>query len=138
MHMKGNPKNMQKSPKYNNLIDELLNFFETKLKFATKIGLKDNQIIIDPGIGFGKSYKDNYKIINNVKRFKEFGYPVMIGLSRKSFLSIDKDQPIDRLTASITSTVIACQNGVDIIRAHDVYEMKKMLTIMSRIQIYKN
>lgn len=138
MHMKGTPENMQKSPIYNNLIDELLSFFDIKLKFAKKIGLNDSQIIIDPGIGFGKSYKDNYIIINNIKRFKEFGYPVMLGVSRKSFLSINDDKPIDRLTASLVSTVVACQNGVDIIRTHDVDEMKKMLTTISRINIYKS
>ena len=88
MHMKGNPTTMQNNPNYKNIIDEILYYFERQIKLAIKIGLEKSQIILDPGIGFGKRLLDNDIIINNIDKFKQFELPVMIGISRKSFFKM--------------------------------------------------
>ena len=133
MHMLGNPLTMQNEPYYENIMDELMHYFESRIELAKNIGLKDSQIIIDPGIGFGKRIIDNDSIINNLSKLKQLGYPVLIGISRKSFLSIDDDSAADRLPASLGATAIAVKNGADIIRVHDVVENFRMLTVISRI-----
>lgn len=133
MHMKGNPSIMQNRPFYDDVIDELLLFFERKLELANRIGVKDNKIILDPGIGFGKNIIDNDTIINRINDLKELGFPILIGLSRKSFLSIDEDEAEDRLPATLGVTALAAQNGADIIRTHDVEDTYRMLTVISRI-----
>ena len=138
MHMKGNPSIMQNKPFYDDVMDELLLFFEKKIELAKHIGLQDNQIIIDPGIGFGKEITDNDIIINRIKDLKKLGFPILIGLSRKSFLSINEDDPKDRLPATIGATVLALQNGADIIRVHDVEETYSMLSVVNRILQNKN
>ena len=96
--------------------------------------LSDQQIIIDPGIGFGKTKEDNYSIIANIERFKELGFPVLIGLSRKSFLSIDNDKPKDRKMASLEIQAIALYNGADRIRTHDVNDTYHSLRIIDRFK----
>ena len=138
MHMKGQPSNMQYHPFYDDIIEELLNYFEMKLKLAKEIGLDDEQIILDPGIGFGKRINDNDVILNRISDLKQFGYPILIGLSRKSFLCIDDDSAEDRLPATLGATTIAINNGADIIRVHDVDETYKMIAVISRILQYRN
>ena len=133
MHMKGNPATMQYRPFYDDVMDELLIFFENKIELAKRIGLKDSQIILDPGIGFGKNIMDNDTIINRINQLKKLGFPILIGLSRKSFLSIDEDVAEDRLPATLGVTALAVQNGADIIRTHDVKDTYKMLSVISRI-----
>ena len=123
MHMQGTPKTMQVQPQYENLIDDILCFFENKIKIMKdEFNLSDNQIIIDPGIGFGKTKEDNYFIIDNISSFKQFGFPVLIGLSRKSFLAKGNDMPKDRKVASLAMQLIAVSNGADCIRTHDIQE----------------
>jgi dihydropteroate synthase len=133
MHMKENPATMQNSPYYDNIVDELLSYFEYRIKFALDIGLDDSQIIIDPGIGFGKRVIDNDIIIKSIDKFKIFGLPVLIGVSRKSFLCVDDDSAENRLPASLGVTSLAVQNGADIIRTHDVEETYRMLSVTRRI-----
>ena len=133
MHMKGNPAIMQNRPFYDDVMDELLLFFENKLKLAKEIGVNDNQIILDPGIGFGKNIMDNDTIVNRINQLKILGFPILIGLSRKSFLSIDEDGAEDRLPATLGVTALAVQNGADIIRTHDVKDTYRMLSVISRI-----
>ena len=133
MHMKGNPAIMQNRPFYDDVMDELLRFFENKLELAKKFGVNDNQIILDPGIGFGKNIMDNDTIINSIHQLKKLGFPILIGLSRKSFLSIDEDGAEDRLPATLGVTALAVQNGANIIRAHDVKDTYTMLSVISRI-----
>ena len=135
--MQGKPLNMQYNPKYNNVIDDLLLFFDKKINFGLKIGLKKNQIIIDPGIGFGKNKTDNDLIINKLQEFKNLGFPVLVGLSRKSFLSFNEDLPKDRLETSLSVMSLAVNNGADIVRVHDVFSSYRVLNIIDRIK-YKN
>tara|TARA_Y100001970_G_C14116733_1_gene793999 strand:+ start:139 stop:933 length:795 start_codon:yes stop_codon:yes gene_type:complete len=130
MHMKGKPINMQENTKYNSIIDDILYFFDERIKKAHKYGISDNNIIIDPGIGFGKSFNDNFKIIKNINKFKCLGYRVLIGLSRKSFLTYEKDSPNDRLSATISMNTLSLLNGVDIIRVHDVLDNIKMMNVL--------
>jgi len=138
MHMKGIPANMQDSPYYKNVIDEILTFFNYKLKIAKNLGISDENIILDPGIGFGKRIEDNDKILLNIDQIKQLGYPVLLGLSRKSFLSIDEDSPEYRLPATMGATVIAIQQGVDVLRVHDVEETYKLISIINRISSHKS
>ena len=133
MHMRGNPKNMQNNPKYNDVIDDLLSFFENRIEFCLKHGISRKQIIIDPGIGFGKTVVDNDKIIRCLSRFKMFDIPILIGLSRKSFLSIDNDKPISRLESSLSVASIAINNGADIIRVHDIEKSISVFSIIDRL-----
>ena len=134
MHMKGDPSTMQYKPFYDNIIDDLLYYFEYKIKSAKAIGIEENKIILDPGIGFGKRVIDNDIIINNINKLKTFGLPVLIGVSRKSFLSIADDSSEDRLPASLGATIISVQNGADIIRTHDIEDTYRMLSVACRIQ----
>jgi len=123
MHMQGNPKTMQLEPKYDNVIDDIINFFENKIDIMkNEFQLKDEQIIVDPGIGFGKAKKDNYLILDNINKFKSLGFPVLIGISRKSFLAVGDDKPEDRKLASLAAQSIAISNGADCIRTHDIEE----------------
>jgi len=134
MHMKGTPKNMQNKPTYKNLIDELMFFFDSKINYALKIGLTLDKIIIDPGIGFCKTKNDNFKIIKNLNQFKSLKVPIMIGVSRKSFLQSNDDIPLDRLEASLSVLSLAVFNGADIVRVHDVYKTHKVLNVIDRIK----
>ena len=128
MHMQGKPKTMQLEPKYDNVIDDIMIFFENKIDLMkNEFQLKDEQIIIDPGIGFGKTKEDNYLILDNVAKFKSLGFPVLIGLSRKSFLAVGDDKPEDRKSASLAAQSVAISNGADCIRTHDIEETYKSL-----------
>ncbi len=140
MHMLGNPKIMQKKPKYDNLIDNLIDFFCTRIEYCEKIGYNLDNLIIDPGIGFGKTKDDNFKIISNICKLKKLGCKILIGLSRKSFLEICNDKPSERLAQSITMQSISVLNGANIIRTHDVIETIKSINILKKYgisRIYK-
>ena len=133
MHMKGNPANMQNNPKYNNVIDEIKYFFEQKINFVEKEGINKDNIILDPGLGFGKTALHNYEIILNLKDLKKIGYKILIGASRKSFLS-NEDSPKDRIYPSIGIASISIINGADIVRVHDVNETITMTNVIDKIK----
>ena len=137
MHMQGNPLNMQDNPNYNNVLDDIICFFEKRLDYAEKIGFSKENLIFDPGIGFGKSVKDNDRILLNLDRIKNLGIKIMIGVSRKSFLSINNDLPKDRLEQSLGLLGLCVFNEVNIVRVHDVLPTYKTLRILDRIK-YKN
>ena len=137
MHMKGTPKNMQKNTSYINIIEDINYFFDKRINSAVEAGINLKNIIIDPGIGFGKTMEDNFYILNNINSFKKHGVPILIGPSRKSFLSLNNDNPKSRLSATIVSSTIAFQNGVDFIRVHDVKEINKSININRKFLNYK-
>jgi dihydropteroate synthase len=119
MHMRGNPKTMQNDPDYTDLISEIYDFLTVKTENAKRHGIKN--IIIDPGIGFGKTVSDNYEIIKRLNEFKGVGQPILIGLSRKSFLGRSLELKIDeRENATLIVETIALKNGARFIRTHDV------------------
>ena len=132
MHMQGNPKSMQDNPKYDNVIENISNFFSERIQSALDFGINPDKIILDPGIGFGKTFSDNDKILHNISHFKSLGYPILIGTSRKSFLEVNEDTPGNRLANSISSMTISVLNGTNIIRVHDVEDSIKVKVLLER------
>lgn len=134
MHIKGKPINMQISPSYDNVIEEIYSYFEDRIQLALKYNAK--KIILDPGIGFGKRVEDNYKIINQLKRFKKIDYPIMVGVSRKSFLGKSLNlEIIDRNNPTIIAETISVLKGANIIRTHNVQnavQLKKMISYLNK------
>jgi dihydropteroate synthase len=132
MHIKGTPKTMQINPEYDSLISEIIQYLNESIKIAIENGIDYDKIIIDPGIGFGKSLEDNYVIINKLKEFKIFNRPILIGLSRKSLIGkVLNQQPHQRLLGTILLNAISILNGANIIRVHDVKEHKEMIKLLS-------
>lgn len=129
MHMQGTPQTMQNNPSYKNIVKELLYFFRERIQYAKNMGIKTQNIIIDPGIGFGKLYQHNLSIIKNLKRFGIFKRPILVGISRKSFIGqlLNIDNPQERLYGSLAANLVCILNGANIIRVHDVKETKQML-----------
>jgi dihydropteroate synthase len=119
MHMKGTPKTMQINPFYDDVVSEVYDYFVSQTDFTVKSGI--NKIFIDPGIGFGKRLEDNLTLINNLSHFLQLNYPIVIGLSRKSFIGkILNLEPAQRDEASAILNAIAISNGARIIRTHNV------------------
>ncbi len=136
MHIKGTPKNMQKNPIYGNLIKEIIEYLEESISIAEKAGVHHEKIIVDPGIGFGKMFEDNLEIINRLSEFRRLGKPVLIGASRKAFIGeVLGDAPVgDRVEGTAAAVAISIMNGADIVRVHDVKEMKKVAKVSDAIK----
>lgn len=134
MHIRGTPKTMQQNPSYVKAVDEIFDELKIQISIAKEAGI--SKIYIDPGIGFGKRLKDNYEILNRLEEFNFLGYPIAIGLSRKSFIGSLLDQsPDERLTGTIAANSAAQLSGANIIRVHDV---KEMLQVKKIINLIKN
>ena len=134
-HMQGSPKNMQKNPNYKNVLLDIYDFFENKIKKMRHIGIKHDNIILDPGIGFGKNLKHNMSIINNISIFHSLGFPIMLGVSRKRFirdLSGNNDSK-ERLGGTISSSLYAMTQGVQILRVHDVNEVNQSIKVFKSL-----
>ena len=130
MHMQGTPKNMQESPNYKNIINELVSFFKSKIIILNTLGFSD--IIIDPGFGFGKTIEDNYMILNNLEEFTRLGYPLLIGVSRKSMIqNVLKTNAQDSLNGTTILNTIALKKGAQILRVHDVLEARECIDIIN-------
>lgn len=136
MHMSGTPQTMQDNPHYGDgIILHLLRWFETRINSLLKYGINPRRIIVDPGIGFGKSVADNLEIIHNLPRLKQLGFPLLLGISRKSFLRSILNKPTSELLfATLAINAIAIASDVDIIRVHDVKEHRDAV---DAIAIYK-
>ena len=135
MHMQGDPSNMQNNPVYDDLIIDISSFFKSKIKLAIDAGIKKEQIILDPGIGFGKTVGDNLQLINQLNEFCKLGFPVMIGPSRKSFIGTTLNLPVDdRLEGTAAAVAVGVMNGARIVRVHDVKEIKRVVTIVEKIR----
>ena len=135
MHMQGDPSNMQNNPVYDDLIIDISSFFKSKIKLAIDAGIKKEQIIIDPGIGFGKTVGNNFQLINQLNEFCKIGFPVMIGPSRKSFIGTTLNLPVDdRLEGTAAAVAVGVMNGARIVRVHDVKEIKRVVTIVEKIR----
>ena len=135
MHMKGNPRNMQKNPEYKDLIDEILDYFKERIKIATKAGIDREMIILDPGIGFGKTIEHNFQILSKLNKFNKLELPLLIGTSRKSFIGLTLNlSPEDRVDGTAATVAIGVNNGARIVRVHDVEKMKRVVTITERIK----
>jgi dihydropteroate synthase len=131
MHMRGTPKNMQKGDLvYADLMGEITNYLKQSSENAIKAGIEKDCLVVDPGIGFGKTPQDNYKIIKNLSELKILGLPVMIGTSRKSFIGkLIGGEPQHRLEGTAATVAAAIMNGCHIVRVHDVAVMKKVAAV---------
>lgn len=135
MHMKGSPRTMQKAPRYDDVVISIMKFFRARIKKAVECGVKWSNIIVDPGIGFGKRPEHNLEILKRLDEFHALGCPIMIGTSRKSFIGQVLDVPVDQRVWGTAATVAAAVlRGAHIVRVHDVREMAQVarLTDMMR------
>lgn len=129
MHMQGSPATMQQNPVYKNLVADITTFFREQINAARKEHI--NQIIIDPGIGFGKTVEHNLKILRHLTSFKSLGCPILVGPSRKSFIGSITGLPVkERLEGTIAAVIIAVMNGAHMVRVHDVKECKRALQVV--------
>ena len=124
-HSQGTPENMQNKPKYKNELLDIYDFFEQKINFLKKIGIKHNNIIIDPGIGFGKNLKHNINLISNISIFHSLGFPILVGNSKKRFIKeiANKNDTKERIGGTVASSIYLMMQGVQILRIHDVNEL---------------
>jgi dihydropteroate synthase len=126
MHIKGKPKTMQDDPHYENLMSEIASALRNSSKRAAEGGVKNGKIIIDPGIGFGKTVEHNLEILNNLRTLKSLGHPILVGLSRKSFIGhVLQAETTERLEGGLAAAAIAIRNGASLLRVHDVKEFSK-------------
>ncbi|HBU69605.1 MAG TPA: dihydropteroate synthase [Elusimicrobia bacterium] len=136
MHMKGKPSDMQKAPKYDDLVSEIYDFFEERSSLALECGVRKESIMLDPGIGFGKTAEHNLELLKRLKEFKSLGFPLVVGTSRKSFLGkvLGLENPLERLQGSVASALWASDHGADFLRVHDVMETAQALKIYGAIK----
>ena len=135
-HSKGLPKNMQIKPKYKNIILDIYDFFEERIKYIRSNGINHNNIILDPGIGFGKDLKHNITLMRNISIFHSLGFPIMLGSSRKRFIKDlsgvnDSEQ---RIGGTISSSLYAIMQGVQILRVHDVNEVNQSIKVFNSLK----
>ena len=134
-HTKGRPENMQKKPIYENELLDIYDFFEDKLRLIRSKGIKHNNIILDPGIGFGKNLKHNMSLIQNISIFHSLGFPILVGNSRKKFIRdlSGKNDSKFRIGGTMASSIYLMMQGVQILRIHDVNEILQGLKIFKKI-----
>jgi dihydropteroate synthase len=136
MHMQGTPKDMQKNPTYDNIILDIDNFFEQRIKKAKKFGIK--KIILDVGIGFGKTLEHNLTLLQNHEHFKHFGYELLIGASRKSMINMICESNTDqRLSGTLAIHLDALNKGASIVRVHDVFEHNQAIKVHEAIKYHE-
>ena len=126
---------MQDHCQYGNVVDEVKTFLQDRIEIAESYGIDRKQIIIDPGIGFAKSTKQNLSLLKNLAAFKSLGQPVLVGVSRKSFIGAVINKPVGKRTmGTATAVAMAVLHGAQIVRVHDVEHMKDVVTMVSAIQ----
>ncbi len=136
MHIKGRPREMQKNPVYEALIPEIIDYFRISIRLARKFGIPDELMILDPGIGFGKTFDHNLEILNNLEQLTVLQKPLLLGPSRKAFLGkILGDVPAsDRLEGTAAAIAVSIMKGANIIRVHDVKEMARVAKVIDAIK----
>lgn len=133
MHMQGTPQNMQQNPKYDDLIKDIIKYFSTKIDKLNLLGVND--VIIDPGFGFGKTLDNNYELMQKLDAFKIFQLPVLVGVSRKSMIyKYLNSTPNEALTGTIVLNTIALLHNADILRVHDVKQAVETIKIVEKIK----
>ncbi len=139
MHIKGTPKDMQKNPVYKNTVKQIYSYLKNRTDYARKNGIKENKILLDPGIGFGKKAKHNIDVLSNISSFVSLNKPLVLGISRKSFIGKllgSEKNPIpanQRLSGTLACTAWAYLSGVKIFRTHDVLETRQFLDMLNLI-----
>jgi dihydropteroate synthase len=136
MHMQGDPQTMQRNPYYpKGVVEELLDWFDKKVKELMGSGIKEKNIILDPGIGFGKTTEHNIQILQNLHKFKTMGFPLLIGTSRKAFLGNITDRAVnERLAATLGVNSFAILKGADFLRIHDIKEHADLIKVLTRLE----
>ena len=134
-HIQGIPTTMQINPKYKNVLFDIYDFFEERIKYVRLNGIKHNNIIIDPGIGFGKNLKHNMKLISNISIFHSLGFPILLGVSRKRFIKdiSGKNDSEQRLGGTIGSSLFSMMQGVQILRTHDVNDIIQSIKVFKKL-----
>ncbi len=136
MHMQGTPETMQDNPSYEDAALDIVDYMQERLDALEAAGIARNKVCVDPGVGFGKNLAHNLRILSAIDAFHELGVPVMLGVSRKSFISkIDRDVPAkDRVAGSIAAAIAAWDRGVQLFRVHDVAETRQALAVWQAIE----
>ena len=135
MHMLGEPKSMQQNPRYEDVVREVRDFLARRAERATRAGVDEGNIVLDPGIGFGKTLEHNLALLNRLDVLVELGFPVLVGSSRKSFLGkLSGRGPKDRLFGTVATNVLAYERGATFFRVHDVLANKEALTVAAAIR----
>ncbi len=139
MHSQGTPLTMQNNPYYDDVVPEVIDFLASRIKVALHTGIKKDNIIIDPGIGFGKRKQDNLDLLANLDKIVALGYPVLLGTSRKRFMGslLDVSEPAELVTATAVTTALGVMAGVKLFRVHDVKENKQALDVAWAIKQHK-
>ena len=134
-HSKGTPENMQNNPNYKNELLDIYDFFEEKIKYLRSKGIQHNNIIVDPGIGFGKNLKHNINLIKNISIFHTLGFPILLGLSRKRFIKdlSGKNDTKKRIGGTVASSLYSVMQGVQILRIHDVNELIQSIKVFKEL-----
>lgn len=135
MHRQGSPKTMQNNPTYNDVVDDIKDFFSKRISACVSAGISEENIMIDPGFGFGKTHQHNLEILSRLAEFKRFGLPILVGVSRKQMIGdlLNGREVDNRVIGSVTAAIIAVQNGANIVRVHDVLPTKDALTILQKV-----
>jgi len=135
MHMRGEPKTMQKDIHYDDVVGDIMLFLDRNARLAVEAGVDPGNIIIDPGIGFGKTMENNLEIIRRLREFRCMGLPILIGPSRKAFIGRILDLPVeDRLEGTLSAMTASIINGADIVRVHDVKEARRATSVADAIK----
>jgi len=131
MHMLGDPRTMQDDPHYDDVVDDIKAFLEERMAFAVKAGIAEERILLDPGIGFGKTVEHNLELLRRLGEFLDLGRPVVIGTSRKTFLGrlTGREAPEERVAATVATNVLAYERGARVFRVHDVAPVHDALTV---------
>ena len=138
MHMQGMPRTMQENPQYNDIIDDILEFFMQRIKECEQSGISKERLILDPGFGFGKTLAHNYEVLAKLEQFKALGLPVLAGISRKSMIGNLLNRDVnERLAGSLAAAIVAVQQGTNIIRVHDVRESVDVINVLKTVAQYK-
>jgi dihydropteroate synthase len=134
-HSQGSPETMQKNPKYKNELLDIYDFFEQKIISLRSFGIKHNNIILDPGIGFGKNLKHNMNLINNISIFHSLGFPILVGNSRKKFIKelSGKNDTKKRIGGTVASSIYLMMQGVQILRVHEINEVRQGIKVFKEI-----
>jgi dihydropteroate synthase len=131
MHMLGDPRTMQESPRYDDVVDDVKAFLNERAEFAVKEGVREDRIDVDPGIGFGKTLAHNLELLRRIDEIVALGFHVMLGVSRKSFIHrlADVPDPHQRVPGTIAANVLALERGARLFRVHDVAQARQALTV---------
>lgn len=137
MHMQGEPRTMQQAPRYKDAVEDILAFFQARIQACEKAGIEREQLVLDPGFGFGKSLAHNLELLAGLDRFATLGLPVLAGLSRKSMLGAitGRERPDQRLAASVAAALLAAERGAAIVRVHDVAETVDALKVRQALRL---